>query len=172
MAFLWTVWKNELAQADRDDWQTLADATTFTNSLGQTYHPAAWPLFLRANSVLVLHSKDPVTTPPAQAVADYYPIVFDWYAPNAIEAACPTAPAAGVNVSFWLGRQGPQTRTYYRGPYVAAAYLHYDPALPGIETPFFNYSPTSNVYRQFLRTRSYTLTGEVSAPYYQFLDPA
>jgi hypothetical protein len=172
MAYIWTCWKNIATQGERDAWETLGQATTFYNALGEHYHPTGYNLFLRSNAILTEATVAIQYTAPATAIADYYPVIYSWGINSWIYGEVPTAPAASTHYLFKLGKPCPPTKTYYRGPYKTSNIADFDSGSTGPKAIFQIYAYLDPTQRSFIVSRTYKITGEVSAKYYQFLEPA
>ena len=165
MAYLWGVWRDTLTQTQRDAWQALAEATTLVNALGEEYHPAAWPLYLRNVNHFVTYGGTLVYDAPATAISTYYPITFFWSDPNTMEMSCPTAPVEDIHFILKHGRGYPETKSYYRGPYIDTKQVNCNSDLNPVWVHWDAPYPDSSL-RQFIMARAFTFDGQLSAKYY------
>lgn len=111
-------WRNVLTVTHRQSWIDLANATDFTNALGQTYHPAPWNLYLRTTSFQIKFNMSFTDTAPASAVATYHPVVYSQTGiPPAIIATADAAWNDATNIFFWSTLPVPVTQNFNKGPY-------------------------------------------------------
>lgn len=79
-----SLWLSDLTPQERADWNTLAGNTTFTNSLGQEYHPTGQQLYIRSNTLLTLTNLAAVSSPPAAAIRTANGLHPIYHKPNGI----------------------------------------------------------------------------------------
>ena len=82
-------WRDQLAAGDRTNWETLAAATNFTNSLGQTYQISGIALFIRSMTVMQISD---------QAITNVAPMVATEAAPD---LTIDSVAAGVVRVATW-----------------------------------------------------------------------
>lgn len=169
MPVCYTMWLSELTDEDREDWNTLAAASEFTNALGDVHHLSGWALFLRLNSILRFISPlMMIPGAPPNAFAAHVPFTLANDGAGNLTVDFDGALVAGDHVYFWASPALPHTKFFYRGPYVnsiALADVQVDPepfALPG-----FDYADGDRV---FIRVRRTCPDKGLSAPFYQMYD--
>lgn len=169
MAHVYGQWLNECTNAQRVVWNTLGDNTDFTNALGDTYHPSGWNLFLRTNSLNKLRLTSVQKTAPPTATGTHYPITYTVVAGPKIQGEMKDVPAALHGVFFWLSLPQLFTVYSYTGPFFA--YTWDDSAtLHAAATDIFDSPPVINTHRFFIRDRALYSAGQVSAPYFNYID--
>lgn len=110
-------WMNTLNQGQRDAWDTLADNTTFTNSLGQEYHPTGLNLYVRTNSLKRKIVQAWIDVAPNNATGETAALEWQYLGGNRIQARLADPPAAAHRIAMWLGLPQNPSRSYFTGPY-------------------------------------------------------
>lgn len=169
MSQVFTRWRDIVSPAERDDWNTLATNTTFTNSIGSSYNPSGWNLYFRTNGLLLPFNRTPVDVAPANAIATHYEISYSWNVPNEqIAAECSTDYPDATSIFFFGSAGRSQTIYSLRGPYIVSTRnLASDiKGAPQLLVGFY-YDPELRV---FIRDRCVDADGAVSGPFFQSYD--
>lgn len=159
-------WVDSLSPAERADWENLADATTFTNSLGEEYHPTGINLYVRSNTLLRRCGQAREDTAPANAVGTHAEITYSWSAVNGIMAHIVDAPGVAHQVVFWLGLESPTPINYYTTPFTRDVIAATAGLVAGTPTIFLAAYVRADSYF-FVRDRGVYATGEITTPFIQ-----
>lgn len=159
-------WTNTLTEQERTDWRNLADATTFTNSLGEEYHPTGLNLYVRSNSLLLNTGQARQDTAPGAAVGDHYAITYTWIDNDGLYAEMVDAPALAHKVVFFIGLPWATPIIYYTGPWQFSASAT-SAALHAAATRIVPHQGMVHDMYFFVRDRSVYANGKISAPYIQ-----
>lgn len=158
-------WVSTLNQGQRDAWDTLAAATDFTNSLGETYHPTGLNLYVRSNVLLLKIDGTRQDTAPATAVGDHMLMEYQYVDLTGLQARRQAPPTAAHTVAFWLSLPASPSVKFYVSPWLLITYKTTD-ALAAWQT-IFDIDLLVHHQRYFLRDRGIYTDGKITAPYIQ-----
>jgi len=149
-------WHAVLSQVQRDAWNDLGDATDWTNSLEQIYHPSGHNLYVRAFIVARWANYDPTSFPPSVA-ADPDPgftMVYDGARYFQItDYGTLSSPPAGRRL-LWQSPQLPPASHTFNHPWTWRLRIGIS-ALPALPWRFYDLTPTHPDTRMFFRFRVY-----------------
>lgn len=169
MSYQYDYWLNHTPQADREDWNTLGDNTTFTNALGVEYHPSGWNLFLRTNSLALFFGLAHASLAPASATQAHFEVSYSWHEGNQLIVATRAAgPPFNSAYIFHCGHPLPQTINYSRGPHLFSKMILYGDLGAGADLSISGVYATGD--RVFIRDRLRDQSGELSAPFWTIFD--
>lgn len=155
-------WTNVLTQNQRDDWDTLAANTTFTNALGQEYHPTGLNLYIRTNALFYWKYLAWIDAAPASATGETVELEYDFIAGPQVRARLANGVTDAHDVVFWISGGYPISRTFHSGPYFYD-YLATSDHLAAWE-PLFIFPLVQDVATYFIRRRSIMPDGAIGTP--------
>lgn len=169
MGYIYQYWLNDIPTSDRDDWNTLGDNTTFTNALGEEYHPSGWNLFLRTNSLADYYGLAFAALAPGNANQAHFEVTYAWNEGNQwILATRAAGPPLNSHYIFHSSVALPQTIHYCQGPYIWSDAIAYgDLGVGQLIAPAGTYKTGDRV---FIRDRLRDQSGELSAPFITLFD--
>lgn len=115
----------DLSAAARDLWNAKALVTSFTNRIGESFHPTGMNIFMKSAQLLLAGQLTAITTPPVLPVVDDTGITCTYTLDpglemNAEQAALPI----GSSVLVWYQYNMTNSTYYYKGPYANTAILN------------------------------------------------